>query len=210
MGSGYENTVITGNFNPMVKVTSGLGKIQWFLITSLNGVGVNVSAGIISNCVIMGCNGNGIQNNTGGTTASVFNCIAYQNAGYGIIASNGGIINVTNCISRSNGSTGFYGYGSYQVYLINISYSCGSRNSTAGNQGCIDVEPGFIAPDFHIAEGSPCWNTGNPSLLDPDGSRSNMGYFGGPDCPIYPTVVEILIEPNGNNINLKAKARANY
>jgi len=37
-----------------------------------------------------------------------------------------------------------------------------------------------------------------------------MGYFGGPECPIYPTVFEIIITPNGNNINLEAKGRANY
>jgi len=64
--------------------------------------------------------------------------------------------------------------------------------------------------DYHISQGSPCWNTGNPSLSDPDGSVSDMGYFGGPDCPIYPVVYEIQITPNGSNINLQAKGRANY
>ena len=36
--------------------------------------------------------------------------------------------------------------------------------------------------DFNLQNGSPCINTGNPSSSynDPDGSRSDMGAYGGP------------------------------
>lgn len=206
-GSGCENTIINGNYNPILKMNTG--KLQWFLISSSAGVGINISGGLIQNCCIVGCSSDGILNNTSSTSCTIINCVLYNNVGRGISSQNQATINVTNCISRNNGS---YGFGAYPFEGINLSYSNGSRNYTIGNQGCIDIDPGFTSPpvDFHISEGGPCWNTGNPSSTDPDGSRSDMGYFGGPDCPIYPTVVEILIEPNGNSINLKAKARANY
>ncbi|NIA28497.1 MAG: T9SS type A sorting domain-containing protein, partial [Actinobacteria bacterium] len=37
--------------------------------------------------------------------------------------------------------------------------------------------------DFHLAPGSPCVNAGNPAAQynDPDGTRNDMGAFGGPD-----------------------------
>jgi len=208
MGSGYENTVITGNFNPTIFVKSG--RLQWFRICSTNGRGIELSGGTVKNCVIVGSSSDGIYVLSG--TSQVINCVLYQNGGYGIYAPSSGVVNVTNSISRSNG--GPYNYrGNSGLTSLYLSYSNGSRVWTAGNQGCVDCNPPFQNPplDFHIAEDPSCsWNTGNPSLPDPDGSIGDMGYFGGPDCPIYPTVVEILIEPNGNNINLKAKARANY
>lgn len=205
MGSGYENTSIIGNFNPTI--TMSAGKLMWFMISSSAGNGINLSGGLVTNCVIYGCVGNGINNPTSGSNASVTNCIILFNTYAGISSKSSGTLNVTNCISRNNGGYGFDGY----YNGMSLSFSNGSRYYTNGNQGCIDQDPLFAsASDFRISEGSPCWNMGNLGLLDPDGSRSDMGYFGGPNCPIYPTVFEILIEPAGNNINLKAKARANY
>lgn len=210
IGSGYENTVINGNFNPTITMTAG--KLLCFQVSSLAGVGIKLSGtnAVVANCVIMACIGTGIYSNTSGSNTSVINCIIVYNGGYGILACQGGCINATNCIARWNGSTGFQGY--YSGYgPLNLSFSNGSRYDTQGNQGCIDQDPNFTSDtDFHISEGSPCWNTGTPSLQDPDGSYSDMGYFGGPDCPIYPVVFEVLIEPSGSTINLKAKGRANY
>ena len=211
MGSGYENTIITGNFNPTITMTAG--KLLWFQVSSLAGDGVKLSGtnAVVANCVIMACIGTGIYSNTNGSNTSVINCTIVYNGGYGILASAGGCINVTNCIARWNGNTAFVDYYYYAYGPLNLSFSNGSRSNTKGNQGCIDQDPNFTSgTDFHISEGSPCWNTGTPSLQDPDGSQSDMGYFGGPDCPIYPVVFEVLIEPSGSTINLKAKGRANY
>jgi hypothetical protein len=202
MGSGYENTVITGNFNPTV--TMSAGKLQWFMISSYAGNGINLTGGVVRNCVIDACSAYGIYSDTG--DSQVIHCVIVNNAYNGIRVTSG-TMSINNCISRSNGSYGFYRYGG----TLNLSYSNGSIINTQGNQGCIDTDSFFTSStDFHISEGSPCWNKGNPSLQDPDGSPSDMGYFGGPDCPIYPVVVEVLIEPAGNTINLKAKGRANY
>lgn len=206
MGSGHEDTIIRGNSNPMILMSSG--RLQWFQITSLGGNGINLSGGTVKNCVIIGSSSHGINVTAG--ASQVINCTLYQNGGAGINTLSPGVVNVTNCIARSNGIQGFYRY----TGTLNLSYSNGSYYGTSGNIGCVNCDPGFVNPplDFHIAEDPTCcWNTGNPSLPDPDGSIADMGYFGGPDCPIYPVVVQILIEPNGNgNINLTAKARANY
>lgn len=38
------------------------------------------------------------------------------------------------------------------------------------------------SPNFHLQASSPAKNTGDPTILDPDGSRSDMGAYGGPDA----------------------------
>jgi hypothetical protein len=75
----------------------------------------------------------------------------------------------------------------------------------------INVDPLFVGGnDFHISQVSPCYNTGNPADTDPDGTQSDMGYFGGSDCPVYPVITEIRIIPQPTGVQIKAKARANY
>jgi hypothetical protein len=205
MGSGYENTKLTGSFDPTITISAG--KLMWFLISSTAGDGVRISGGIITNVVIIGCSKHGIDCTAG--SPNVLNSVVLNNVSAGMtVSSSTANLYVQNCIGRGNGQ---YDYTSGWWNII-VSYSNGNRSScSAGGQGCINVDPLFSSElDFHISQGSPCWNTGNPSLSDPDGSTSDMGYFGGPDCPIYPTVFEIIITPNGNNINLEAKGRANY
>ena len=41
-----------------------------------------------------------------------------------------------------------------------------------------DPDPGVW--DFHLQAGSPLIDAGDPTLLDPDGSLSDIGSFGGP------------------------------
>lgn len=210
-GSGYENTIITSGNNPTLIIS--MGTIKWFMISSYGGDGIKMSGGLVTNCVMNGCSGNGIYGGNSGGNGIVKNCVIVNFGKIGIISNDGAgcYITITNCISLTPGKTGYYGYCGYACIKLSVSYSDGSTNSVTGGQGCINSDPMFHSSnDFHISEGSPCWNTGNPSLNDPDGSRSDMGYFGGPDCPIYPTVYEIIITPNGNNINLEAKGRANY
>ncbi|TAK57761.1 MAG: hypothetical protein EPO24_09515 [Bacteroidetes bacterium] len=212
MGSGYENTIINGSYSPTVSMSSG--KLQWLMISSLAGTGINLSGGIIKNCVVNGCTGSGIATSSG--SGQIYNCVIVNNGGSGIIGYSGGFLTVVNCIVRFNGSTDINGDGNGNCYYygskISLSYSnYGSATCTQGNQGCITTDPVFsTTTDFHISQGSPCWDKGNQTLQDPDGSQSDMGYFGGPDCPIYPTVFEIHITPSGNTINLQAKGRANY
>jgi len=205
MGSGYENTIITSSVDPTIKMSKGI--IQWFTITSMGGDGIAISGGTIKNCVINSCAKVGIYMPEG--FASVINTIIVNSGSAGIFVDKG-TLNVTNSISQFNAGYGF-ARSRYSGGHLNLSYSNGATSYTYGNQGVINQNPLFFSStDFRIPPHSPSWDTGNPTLKDPDGSRSDMGYFGGPDAPIYPTVFEIIIEPSGNNIKLKAKARANY
>jgi hypothetical protein len=211
MGSGYENTIITGNNAATVSLANGI--IEWFLISSLTGDGVLVTGttGIIRNCVIKSCSSHGISSITG--DASIINCIIVNNGAVGIYTGgNDAYLWVINCIARNNNYTTniWCHLGGITLMYSNSSYGNYS-GGIYGLQGVINVDPAFISStDYHIGEGTPCWNTGHPSIKDPDGTQSDMGYFGGPDCPIYPVVYEITTTPNGNNINIQAKARANY
>jgi hypothetical protein len=78
---------------------------------------------------------------------------------------------------------------------LTINYSCLQNWTGAlGGTGNIGQNPLFINPNgldgvsgteddnLHLLVGSPCINTGNPSpaLNDPDGSRNDMGAYGGP------------------------------
>ena len=78
--------------------------------------------------------------------------------------------------------------------------------------GNINTDPQFTSPtNFHISPDSPCWDAGRFDVFDPDGSRSDMGYFGGPDCPIYPVVTELQITPlPGGGVQVEATGVANY
>lgn len=212
-GSGYENTILTSASDPTVTMSNGL--IKWFMVSSTFGDGISISRGTVLNCVIKGCASNGIYSANAPSNLYVENCII-MNCGYhGIKVAYGGLY-VTNTISRNNSGNGFYGD---EGGSINKSYCNGNNGAIYNhisehifnNQGCIDSDPIFVSSiNYHLSTGSPCFNTGQPSLSDPDGSVSDMGYFGGPDCPIFPVVYEMTITPNGNNINVQAKARANY
>ena len=46
--------------------------------------------------------------------------------------------------------------------------------------------------DFHLQETSPCIDSGDPYLLDPDGSRSDMGMYGGPGAGVPETSGEFI------------------
>ncbi|MHB8579048.1 MAG: hypothetical protein ACYDA4_04200 [Ignavibacteriaceae bacterium] len=209
IGSGYENTIVNSSSNPTIIMSAG--KILWFSVSSTSGDGIKVSGtgATISNCIIRGCTGNGIIANTSGSVTTVINCVVMNNGGVGLIAQSGSIINATNCIAW-NCSTGYDNW--YGGATINLSYCDGSSSNTNGNQSCINLDPQFVSTtDLHISQGSPCWDKGNPSLFDPDGSPSDMGYFGGPDCPIYPVVtgIKIIPQPDGS-IQIQATGVANY
>jgi hypothetical protein len=58
-------------------------------------------------------------------------------------------------------------------------------SSPGGTSGNISRAPSFVDPargDYHLRADSPCRNAGDPQLTDRDGSRADMGAFGGPDA----------------------------
>jgi hypothetical protein len=49
-----------------------------------------------------------------------------------------------------------------------------------GSNGNMSVAPGFVsATDFHLSAGSPVKDAADPAMLDTDGTRADMGMFGG-------------------------------
>ena len=203
-GSGYENTIIAGNLDPMITVSDGL--MKWFTVAAYYGNGINISKGAVKNCVIKNCNKSGIGYLGTSVTSVIANCILINNKSYGVWGNSS--ITAYNCIGKSNGTSyDFYGSTTYFTYLDGKMFGIGI--------GVINTDPLFVDEangDYHLKPGSPCIDTGDPSLLlnDPDGTRGDMGYFGGPDCPTFPVITKISPTPNGTKVNIKAKAKANY
>ncbi|MFW6134287.1 MAG: carboxypeptidase regulatory-like domain-containing protein [Elusimicrobiota bacterium] len=108
------------------------------------------------------------------------------------IAGNGsdGVHNIENHILylKNNIITNNTGYGInggentssvYNNYFGNVS---ADYNNISAGTGDISVNPLFVDPangDFHLKPNSPCIDAGDPSETDPDGTRINMGAYGG-------------------------------
>ena len=96
---------------------------------------------------------------------------------------------VKNNIITNNSGTGIVAHVpllSRNRELVTCSYNC-VWNNAMGNYidvdpgiGAISLEPLFVDienSDYHLQEDSPCINSGDPRLRDPDLSRSDMGCF---------------------------------
>ena len=108
------------------------------------------------------------------SNAAIINNVVYNNS-----ASEGGGIYgnsiIKNCIVWSNGDD-------LNSCLAEYSNIEDGDNGT----GNISVDPQFIFPstgDFHLQPNSPCIDAGDPDTQynDPDGSRNDMGAYGGPN-----------------------------
>jgi hypothetical protein len=53
-----------------------------------------------------------------------------------------------------------------------------------GSNGNMSTDPQFMAPgDWHLAASSACRDAGTPAMTDHDGTRADLGLYGGPDAP---------------------------
>ena len=109
------------------------------------------------------------------------NCTVVGNTGGAGYYNSFGTAVLRDCIVRGNSpcqvaegdpQQAVYGWQT----ITTVSYSCiqGGWEGT----GNIDADPLFVnaaAGDYRLQAGSPCINTGDPSLTDSDGSRSDMG-----------------------------------
>jgi hypothetical protein len=108
------------------------------------------------------------------------------NIGSGIAGHNGSIITMLNSISWGNHGTG--GGGNLYVHDSpepQVRY-CDIGEGWEG-EGNIDENPLFLSPmngNYNICFQSSCIDSGDPTLQDPDGTRSDIGFFypEHPDC----------------------------
>ncbi|MGA1863677.1 MAG: right-handed parallel beta-helix repeat-containing protein [bacterium] len=137
---------------------------------------------IIKHCVF---NGN-LSENTGGAIfcnesfPCITNCTVTGNftegAGGAMFCTGSSSPYIVNCIFRGNGT---------EIYIEDY---CNPRFSYCNIQGGytgvgnIDAVPGFVDPangDFRLGSGSLCIDAGHPRMSDGNGSRSDMGEYGG-------------------------------
>ncbi len=98
---------------------------------------------------------------------------------------------VVNNIAYNNKDSGFLGEKkeNFTRFENNLSYgnTGGPWNTNFGRwppASNIGVNPLFVSEtngDFHLAANSPAKDAGDPSILDRDGSRSDIGAYGGPE-----------------------------
>lgn len=217
-----DGVTLTGNQN-----VSLIGfRVQGFA----NGIMVNTGGGNtkVANCISAGNSADGIVL---GTTvpldAKIVNNISSDNGANGVYARNQGMdalfSSAFNNILYRNGNAGFlYEYytgpefGDYNCSFANVrlDYRIGGHS--------ILVDPLIDATKNYrfTSQSSPCVNSGHPANFynDPDGSRCDMGAYGGPDARNWwrdpftgPTVVNVTIDPPqvrpGSNIVIRATAR---
>jgi parallel beta-helix repeat protein len=103
---------------------------------------------------------------------------------------------ILNNIISSNTGAGifYYSFMNEGRILYNDVWGNGQdyHNNCIGNTtftplpgtGQISADPLFVEPLYHLGNGSPCRDTGHPGpeYFDPDGTRNDMGAYGGPSA----------------------------
>ncbi len=190
-GAGAENTFLHSSTGYTCTITSG--KIMWLTISGSVSA-VSMQAATVTNCIIEGCGGDGID--IAGNGASVVNCIILGNGVSGIAGGIAGdpsgtsVFSVTNCIlidNKQNSIHGDYSQSGSERYCIEFNNASGAWGMK--QVSCLSSDPVLASNGtWHLSSGSPCIDAGDPTLLDLDGTRSDIGYYGGPDAPLMPYI----------------------
>lgn len=203
LGAGPQTTIIYGTTDAITVNSNFSVTIKGFTIKSAGGYGIylqDASTSIIKNNYIVGNGKSGITTNGGccnghGAQSSIINNLIGSNTNDGVYAycNNGNHVNVTNNIITNNGGYGInYDYNSSGTNSYNDIYSntSGNYRGTSAGTGDISQNPLFVdAPNgnYILQSSSPCKNAGTPGIADndPDGTRNDMGAFGGPNAAAF-------------------------
>lgn len=227
LGSGHATTAIayTGAVeNPAVRFsgTCAGAKLSGFRVTSSsnNGILAQHTSGVVtvSNCFICWSRYSGVYLDHNGQVYLINNVIA-ENSLDGAGASSGSIWLYSNIIYKNNqwGYANDYDFGSdyWSFYNCYFGNKTGSKNCCCnGTEGDIESNPTFVnyPTDLHLAPGSPCIDAGRVGFdyYDCDGTRNDMGIYGGPDaiCGPGPIVTNLQLVPpavvKGETFNIQA------
>lgn len=205
-----ENTIIQGEGNKDVITVKDCdsGGIIGFTVTSSgangNFAGIDINGNddepVIAKCIIKG-NNNGIVID-GNADPVIANNDITDNTGAGIVINGNSEADIYNNIITGNQEEGIRNNGqlSDQINYNDIwNNNLGDNNPQEESYentgtGNISQDPLFedaVAGDYHLTASSPCIDTGNPVVLDKDGTRSDMGVYGGSvTLPIFPKIVD--------------------
>ncbi len=214
-------------------------------VTGDNGIEVETACNNlrIENNIIAGCGGHGIylysHDNTDLTNLNIMNNTIAHNSGSGMYfdANTAGgdygrlrsISVINNIIANNTGYGIWYRYST--TYVLNClfgnndlwvntagtGYNIPGLNASNGN---LFVDPMFLDPetsDYHIQSASECIDAGKIGVAynDPDGTRNNMGVYGGPGAAGFwpdpaggPVVTSLSVTPAsvpvGETLSLQA------
>jgi hypothetical protein len=231
MGSGPELTKIYSDSAiafAAVEFVSGCNYayLMGFTIQSQNHNGISIAKDLLPNIfnnLIQCCGASGIYVNQAGPV--IANNVIYKNTWTGIHFTDGPYTPlVYNNIIYNNFACGYgcntgSGYCPEEIRSLN---NCFWNNGTnfcnyhSAGPGDIVLDPQFVNPscltsaDFHLAIGSPCIDKGRDGDYDCDGTRADIGVYGGPHayCGPGPVVTNLQLIPptvvKGETFNIQA------
>jgi len=118
-------------------------------------------------------------------------------------------------------------WASFSLDGLDFAFNASTSIAPPGTDGILLVGDPFVeydegvnyvygVSDLHLAAGSPCFDAGDPAVLDLDNSRSDMGIYGGPTpfveygAPNYPFAVDLTIPTSmtaGQQLPIQAAGR---
>ena len=129
---------------------------------------------------------------------TITNCAIVRNnaAEYGAVYVYSSSPQISNTIFRQNDNDLIFDFTS----TPGVTYSDIADARFSWQNGNISTDPLFEdieTGDYRLSSNSPCINTGNPSpeQKDPDGSRNDMGAFGGPGAAAWGTDIPMIPVP---------------
>lgn len=229
VGSGPDRTHILGAGVSDTITTNypGLIRIRGVSITG-PGVGIKINALNrleIRNTIIHDCAKQGIYS-LGDTVVSVVNSVVYRNGSHGIHLTDGGSTQimaiVANSIVASNAGYGIITTNTDETIAYSNIWgnSHGEYSGASQGIGSFSLEPLFLGANLYLQANSPGIDAGNPSssYYDPDGTRNDMGAYGGPGAAEFwpspaggPIVTDMSVTPPsvpvGGTITIRATGR---
>ena len=217
-----KGNIIDNNSDNGINLTNTTGSVTILnnVIFGHNDSGIktiNSSASTIKNNIIYNNNDTAIDIDD--ETHEIINNTIHKNWD-GLLIS-GATTSITNNIIASNSNWGILNSSGSHALSFNDVFGNGTDYQNI-DPGFADIseDPLFVDvsnADFHLKSDSPAIDAGSTVILDLDGSRSDMGAFGGPGATETssvggPVVSDVVVSPNpveqGETITIRASASA--